>query len=107
MDSIQIQGIEQYNDIFREKLDRVRARSGRGLAVTSRIVAKDAEPFAKFGSLRVPHRIIRAERIREHQHRRSTLTFQRVMNPRFSRLKDGHRGYSSSGRISPKLAGSR
>ena len=31
--------------------------------MTSRIVAKDAELFAKFGSLLVPHGIVRAEGI--------------------------------------------
>ena len=63
MDAVQIQRIQHRNDIFCEKLDRVRARSGRGLTVTSRIVAKDAELFAKFGSLLVPHGMVRAEGI--------------------------------------------
>src|SRR5204863_8308486 len=75
--------------------DRVGSRRDRGLSVASGVVTQDAKPLAKLGSLRVPHGVICAKRIREYQHGCSTLTFQRVMNSGFSRLNDRHRVYSS------------
>src|SRR5260370_34874420 len=104
MDVVQVQCIQQCDDIFPELFDRVRARRERGLSVASRVIAQDAELLSKLGKLEVPHGIIRAERIRKHQHGCSTLTFQRVMNPRFSGLKDGHGDYSSPPGIFPPLA---
>ncbi len=83
MHAVQVQCIEQCNDISPEMLDRVGARRDRGLSVTSRVIAQHPELFSKFGNLWIPHGIIRAQRIREHQHRCSTLTFQRVMNSCF------------------------
>src|ERR1700704_1335086 len=104
MHAIQFQCVEQRNDISSELLDRVRARRGGGLSVTSRVVAQKPELFSKFGSLRLPHRKIGAERIREHQRGCSALTIECVMNAGFSRLKDGHRNYSSSAGILLRLA---
>src|SRR6266436_743541 len=104
MDVVQVQCIQQCDDIFPELFDRVRARRERGLSVASRVIAQDTELLSKLGKLGVPHGIIRAERIRKHQHGCSTLTFQRVMNSRFSGLKDGHGDYSSPAGILPRLA---
>src|ERR1700694_6283055 len=104
MHAVQVQCIEQCNDILPELLDRVGARRDRGLSMTSRVIAQHAEFFSKLGNLRIPHGIIRAKRIREHQHRCSTLTFQRVMNSSFPGLNDGHRVYSSPAGILARLA---
>src|SRR5260370_34343723 len=94
MDTVQVQGIEQGNDIFGDLLDRVRAGGGRGLSVASRVVTQDAKLFSKRGILRVPHGKIGAEGIRERQDGRFARTFQCGMNASVSRLKDGHRDYS-------------
>src|SRR5438132_9166217 len=95
MDAVQILCIEQCNDILREKLDRIGSRREGRLTMASRVVAQEMELLTKLRSLRVPHGIVRAERIRKHQHGRSILAFQRVVNPRFTRFEDGHRAYSS------------
>src|SRR6266849_6371261 len=104
MDIVQIQCIQQCNDIFPELLDGIRARSGRGLTVTSRVVTQAPELLTKLVDLRFPHGIIRAEGIREHQDWRSALAFQRVMDPRISGFKDRHLDYSSVAGILPRLA---
>src|SRR5882672_6608199 len=72
--------------------------------MTSGVVAKDAELLMKFAGLRVPHGIVRAERIRKGQHGQSTLTFEYVMNSGFARFKDGHGDYSSPVESFPQLA---
>src|ERR1700686_3957834 len=103
MHAVQVQCIEQCNDIFPELVDRVGARRDRGLSVTSGVIAQHPERFSKFGNLWIPHGIIRAQRIREHQHGCSTLTFQRVMNSSFPGLNDRHRAYSSPAGIMARL----
>src|SRR5260370_42294020 len=101
MHAVQVQRIKQCKYIFPELLDRVGARCERGSPVPPSVVAQDAEVLSKFGHLRIPHGIIGAKRIREHQHRSSTLTFQRVMNSGFSTLNDGRASYSPPGGILP------
>ena len=71
--------------------------------MTSRIVTQAPELLTKFVNLRVPHGIIRAEGIREHQYGSSALTFQRVMDAGISGFKDGHLDYSSPAGILPRL----
>src|SRR4029077_7199589 len=95
MDAVQVQCIQQCDDLFREQLDGIRARRQRRLSVASHVIAQDAELPSKLADLRVPHGIIRAERIREHQDGCSALPFQRVMNSGFSGLDGGHETYSS------------
>src|SRR5882762_5589259 len=104
MDAAEVQCIQQGDDIFCELLDRVRSRRDRGLSVASGVIAQDPKLLSNLGNLWIPHGIIGAKRIREHQHGCSTLTFQRVMNSCFSRLNDGHRAYSSPAGILPRLA---
>src|SRR5258707_14557185 len=104
MDAVQVQRIEHGDDIFSEQFNRIRARSGRGLTVTSRVVTQAPELLTKLMDLRFPHGIIRAEGIREHQHGRTALAFQRVMNAGISGFKDGHRAYYSPAESLPQLA---
>src|SRR5260370_18787551 len=104
MDAVQVQRIEHGDDICTEQLNRIRAWSGRGLTVTSRVVTQAPELLTKLVDLRFPHGIIRAEGIREHQDWRSALAFQRVMDARISGFKDRHLDYSSVAGILPRLA---
>src|SRR5258708_27477562 len=104
MDTVQIQCIQHGDDIFSEQFNRIRARSGRGLTVTSRVATQAPELLTKLVDLRFPHGIIRAEGIREHQDWRSALAFQRVMDARISGFKDRHLDYSSVAGILPRLA---
>src|SRR5437773_20830 len=71
----------------------------RKAEVNQRSTTADAEILPEDGSLRIPHGIICAEGIREHQDRSFAVTFENVMSVGCSRLKCGHRTFSPAQKI--------
>ena len=63
--------VEDRKHAERESLDRADGCLAATLAVSGMVVAQHGEVLAERGHLRIPHRVRRAERVREHHDRRS------------------------------------
>ncbi len=63
MRALDLEGIEQGDDVFDQRVEFVGAFGRVGFAVAALIVAKDLETLAKRRRLLVPHRKIGRERI--------------------------------------------
>src|SRR5262249_17013310 len=99
-----MQKVQQAHDIFRQQVNRVRSRRYRTLSMAACVVAQNPELLRERRHLRIPHRIIRAERVGKDHNRRALRAFQGVVNAHVSKFSKGHRVYSFFAEIALLLA---
>jgi hypothetical protein len=82
MRAIDREAVEQPDDVAAEALDRIWPRGDRRRAVPPRVVAQHAIVAHEGRELRIPHRNVGAERIRQHNDPSALGAVEAIADPR-------------------------
>ena len=86
----QAAGVGDREDVVRQRLNRVVATGDRRRAVAAGVVAQDAEVRQQIGGLRVPHAVVEAERMRQHDRRPVVLAIEAIVGPAIVVFEEWH-----------------
>ena len=86
-ESLDFEVIGQADNVASQQLERIWTRGRLGSTVSSAVVTNDAERPGQRVQLPLPHRDVRAQRIREHQHGRVGRTLDFVVDGYFANVR--------------------